>query len=110
MSAPIPPVPPVVVVPDPPRPSASLHVESVANSVIVKIIGLIMFAGSGYFEYLEVLKTDSQSNAKLFLFAGVAVFGVALAFTQPVVAATKGIIVVIGPYIPTFGRRKDDAG
>ena len=98
-----PPIPPVLPVPPVVRVSVGTKVVDIADNVIVKLIGLIWFAGSGYFEYVEV--TSDKVTSHLILFAASALFGIALAFTRPVVAAAGGLLTVVGPYIP--GRRKD---
>lgn len=101
MAAPIPPVPPVLA----PRSSVGMKVVDIADNVIVKIIGLIWFAGSGYFEYLEVI--SDKTTVHMVLFAVSAMFGVALAFTRPVVTAASGLLTVAGPFIPKFPRKGD---
>lgn len=87
--------------PTPVRVSVGMRVVDVADHVIIKIIGLIWFAVSGYFEYVELMTDKVTSH--MFLFAGSAVFGILLAFTRPVVSATSDMLAVVGPYIP--GRR-----
>lgn len=89
------------------RPSVTVRVENIANSVFTKLLGTAVFVVFGYFDYREVIATP-QSTARMAIFAGLAVFGVALACTQPVVNTAKSILVVVGPYIPMVGRRKDD--
>ena len=101
MTPPIAPIPDVVVVP---RASVGMKVVDVADHVIVKLIGLIIFASSGYFEYIEV--TSDKITSHLILFACSAAFGIALAFTRPVVATAAAVLTVVGPYIP--GRRSGD--
>ena len=112
MTAPVPPVapiPPVVVVPTVPlHQSLLIRLDALANSLITKLVGIGMALFFGHLDYLEVVKTR-QSIASISIFSGLAVFGVALALTQPFVSTAKSIIVVVGPYIPTLGRRKEDA-
>lgn len=102
MTTPANPLPPV------PRVSVAMHLEDVANSILTKLFGLAMFCGAGYFDFLEVKSTE-QTTSRLAILTGVCVFGAALAVTGPVVNTTKAILVVVGPYIPVVGRRKDDA-
>lgn len=80
-------------------PRMSVKVEAVADSVILKLVGLLTFAGSGYFLFLE-FKTPPTHTSHIALFLGTALFGLALAFTKPVVNTAQSILVVIGPYIP----------
>lgn len=96
-----PPIPPT-----PPRASVGMTIVNIADNVVVKIIGLIWFTGSGYFEYLEV--TTDKVTSHMVLFAVSAVFGVLLAFTRPVVAATGSMLAVVGPYIPKLGFKRND--
>lgn len=92
-----------------PRVSVGMKVVDVADHVIVKVIGLIIFAGSGFFMYRELMSPTTVTSL-MFLFAAGCVFGIALSFTRPVVATAASLLSVAGPYIPRFGagRREDD--
>lgn len=97
---------PLTPVPTPARASVRIRVEDVANDLLTKGIGVAMAGFFGYLDYLEAVKAV-QSTVRVSIFTGVAVFGVALVITGPVVNTSKSILVVVGPYLP-FGRRKDD--
>lgn len=87
----------------PPVETTGVKIVAIADSVIVKIIGLLLFGGSGYFEYREYAVPPVHTS-HLIIFGISMLFGLALALTKPVVATLSALVTVVGPYIPRVGK------
>jgi uncharacterized membrane protein len=94
------------------RPSAAVvavaHVETIFNDVLMKVLGLGIFAAAGYFDFMEMKKAEPATVA-LSIFSGLAIFGAALACTDPIINLLTRLAAIVKPLLPAHWRGKDDA-
>ena len=81
-------------------------IENVGTRVMLKLVGLVIFAGSGFFLYKEVLVPPSHTS-HILIFAGIGVFGLMLAFPAATMGALKGMVGIASPYLGKFASRNN---
>lgn len=77
------------------------QIQAFLNNLVLRIIGMICFGVGLYFLFLEV-KTPPTHTSHILTFIGFAIFGLALAFTQPVFAVAKGLVDLASPFLSRF--------
>ena len=86
------------------RPSTEATVKSAANTLAILVVGVILLLGGLFFLYVE-MEHPPTHNGHVYTFVGMAVLGALLIIPTAMFAVFQRVSVLIGPYVPTFGRR-----
>ncbi len=76
-----------------------------AQSWLNGLIGLALFAGGGWFLFLE-MKSPPTHTTHIVLFSSIAFIGALSIRPDPILMVIKQLVVIAGPYIPVIGGRR----
>lgn len=101
-------IPPTIPDPQTDRPSSAVvlvgHTETLINTIVAKLCGVLLFGGGAYLAYLEAIKPEPRT-AQLALVVGVSVLGLGMAATDPLVNTIRSVGAALSPYLGKFGGK-----
>lgn len=89
------------------RPSTELRIFSGLGWLLAALLGLGI-AATGAVLIIGEVQSKSYHAAHVYVGAGLVFFGALLIVPSAVTSGLQRIIVIIGPFLPTFGRRISD--
>lgn len=89
------------------RPSTEAQIANGIGRVVAALVGAAI-AGIGGLMLVTEMKTPPFHPVHVYIAAGLLFFGALLIVPSAVTSGLSKVVVIVGPYIPTLGRRATD--
>ena len=93
--------------PSVPPSRTSVRIEAIADTMLMKLAGVVVFGLFTFFEYQEVV-VPPMHTVHILIFIGGMVVGLAMLFGKLFVNMLASLLAVAGPYLPKFGKKDGD--
>lgn len=89
------------------RPSTEIKIERAGAVVVRLVVGLVMFAFGGVFDYLEYKEPAPIHTTHLAIFTGIALLGILVAAGRFVFPVIQQVVVIAGQTnLPFIGGKR----